>query len=177
MDRGYFSAALLQILTNAGIKVIFRMSMVPNCVKKFAKSNKNDIITTVTCEDGSFIKFRLIKYYIGKKVYFLGTTIMNKTVAYFKDIYWKRWSVEINFRESKYLTSLDNVMVGAPSKTPTDEVDALKAADYYAVHSAPVKGELSARGSAWGYIPGPTEKTTYVNAIAHLAEIRAALAP
>lgn len=77
----------------------------------------------------------------------------------------------------QYLTSLDNVMLGTQSKTPPDDIAALKAADYFAVHSAPVKGELAARGSAWGYIPGPAEKATYINAIQHLSEIRTALAP
>jgi hypothetical protein len=80
MDRNYFSADLLRRLTEAGIKTVFRMSMVSNCVKQFAKSNKSDIITTIKCKHGSKIKFRLIKYYVGRELYVIGTTIFNEGI-------------------------------------------------------------------------------------------------
>ena len=66
------------------------------------------MITTITY-DNKKIKFRIITYKINDNDYFLGTTIMNKTISYFKNIYWKRWRTEINFRESKYLLSLNNI--------------------------------------------------------------------
>jgi hypothetical protein len=106
MDRNYFSADLLRRLTEAGIKTVFRMSMVSNCVKQFAKSNKSDIITTIKCKHGSKIKFRLIKYYVGRELYVIGTTIFDEEWSYFRDLYWKRWKIEIHFRHSKYNLSL-----------------------------------------------------------------------
>ena len=66
------------------------------------------------------IKFRIITYKIGDNDYFLGTTIMNHRVEYFKDIYWKRWNIETNFRESKYLLSLNNINSKSENKVKQD---------------------------------------------------------
>ena len=56
------------------------------------------------------IRFRILTYKIDNKQFFLGTTIMNHKINYFKNIYWKRWNIEIHFRESKYLCSLSNIL-------------------------------------------------------------------
>jgi hypothetical protein len=78
-------------------------------IKELIKKGQTSMISKINYQN-KIIRFRIITYEINNKKYFLGTTIMNKTVAYFKDIYWKRWSVEINFRESKYLLSLNNIL-------------------------------------------------------------------
>ena len=70
--------------------------------------NKNDNIIFVKYSKKK-IKLRIIKYVINKKVYYLGTTIYNQNIEYFKNLYWKRWKVEINFRYSKYNLSMNNI--------------------------------------------------------------------
>ena len=78
-------------------------------VKELIKKGQTSMITNVIY-DNKKIKFRIITYKIGNKKYYLGTTIMNHKIEYFKNIYWKRWTLETNFRESKYLLSLDNIL-------------------------------------------------------------------
>jgi hypothetical protein len=53
-------------------------------------------------------------------IYYLGTTIMNHTVSYFKNLYWQRWAIETNFRESKYLLSLKNILSKKPDRVRQD---------------------------------------------------------
>lgn len=57
------------------------------------------------------IKFQLIKYVIGddNEIYVLGTTVYDKPIKYFVKYYWKRWTVEIHFRQSKYKLSLSQL--------------------------------------------------------------------
>ena len=109
MDRGYFSKDLLHTLHKFGIDVIFRMKKNSYLVKQLKYKNQTSMKTRIYYGN-KIISFRIIMYNIGNKKYYLGTTIMNKTVSYFKDLYWKRWRIEINFRESKYLLSLRNLM-------------------------------------------------------------------
>ena len=109
MDRGYFSYNLLTFLNNINVKVIFRMKKNSYLVEELIRKGQTSMITKIN-HKGNIIKFRILSYEIDDKIYFLGTTIMNKTVAYFKNIYWKRWRIEINFRESKYLLSLNKIL-------------------------------------------------------------------
>jgi hypothetical protein len=60
--------------------------------------------------NNKIIKFRILIYKINNNNYYLGTTIMNKTVAYFKNIYWKRWNNEVKFKQSQYLLTLNNIL-------------------------------------------------------------------
>ena len=106
MDRGYYSKKLLYLLNNRSINIIFRLK---NNLKQISSiKNKNDVITFIEYE-GTKIKFRIIKYKINNKIYYLGTTIYDKNIKYFKDLYWKRWKIEINFRHSKYNLSMNNI--------------------------------------------------------------------
>jgi hypothetical protein len=119
MDRGYYSIKLLFYLHERKIDVIFRMQSNSLLVKKIIEKGQSSMITTIT-NNSETMRFRIVTYKIGNNDYFLGTTIMNKTVAYFKNIYWKRWTVEINFRESKYLLSLNNIQSKSVNKIQQD---------------------------------------------------------
>jgi hypothetical protein len=119
MDRGYFGKKLLFFLNSRGIKVIFRMKDNGLFVKEIVKKGQSSMNTTISyCNET--IQFRIISYKINNNSYFLGTTIMNHTVEYFKDLYWKRWTVETNFRESKYLLSLRNILSRDENKVRQD---------------------------------------------------------
>jgi len=106
MDRGYYSIDLLFILNEKKIKVIFRLKKNLLIIKKL--KNKTDITIDVT-NNNKIISFRLVKYKINKKWYYIGTTIFNKSINYIKDIYWKRWKIETHFRHSKYNLSLKDL--------------------------------------------------------------------
>jgi hypothetical protein len=107
MDRGYYSHELLYRLNNLGIKVIFRLTTNLKNVSKMG--NKNDVLGNIEYAETK-IKFRIIKYTINNKKYYLGTTIFNENIEYFKNLYWKRWKVEINFRHSKYNLKMNNII-------------------------------------------------------------------
>lgn len=119
MDRGYFSKKLLFDLNSKGIKVLFRMKTNSLLVTEMLDKGQTSMITTIIY-DKEKIKFRIMTYKIDDKDYFLGTTIMNKTISYFKDLYWKRWRIETNFRESKYLLSLNNIQSKSINKVQQD---------------------------------------------------------
>ena len=91
------------------IDVIIRLRNNGLLVKNMIKKGQTSMITKINHKN-EIIRFRIITYKINNNDYFLGTTIMNKTVAYFKNIYWKRWTVETNFRESKYFLSMDRLL-------------------------------------------------------------------
>jgi len=109
MDRGYYSKDLLLFFNVLSIDVIFRLSKNISIVKKLIKKNQESTIVNIKCQDDIIIKFRVLVYQINDKKYYLGTTIFNHTISYFKNIYWKRWKIEINFRYSKYMLSLNNL--------------------------------------------------------------------
>jgi IS4 transposase len=88
-------------------------------VKDILEKGQTSMITTITFDDKT-IRFRIIVYEVDEKKYFLGTTIMNHSVAYFKNIYWKRWRVEVNFKESKYLLSLNDIKSKSENKVQQD---------------------------------------------------------
>ena len=119
MDRGYFSRKLIIFFNKLKIDVIMRMMDNSLLVKEMIKKGQTSMITKITDKDET-IRFRIITYKINDKDYYLGTTIMNKTIPYFKDIYWKRWSIEINFRESKYFLSLSQLLSKSINKIQQD---------------------------------------------------------
>jgi hypothetical protein len=76
-------------LNELHINVIFQLK---NNIKQISMmKKKNDIVTFIEYSKIK-IKFRIIRYTINKKVYYLGTTIYNQNIEYFKNLYWKRWS-------------------------------------------------------------------------------------
>jgi hypothetical protein len=107
MDRGYYSHNLLYQLNNAGIKVIFRSQSNLKHISKMKQ--KNDIIVFINYANTK-IKFRILKYQIDEEIYYLGTTIYNHNIIFFKNLYWKRWKIEINFRHSKYNLKMNNII-------------------------------------------------------------------
>jgi Transposase DDE domain len=107
MDRGYYSEELLYILNKNNIKVIFRLRTglaLTNNLKK----NLNEYTVDIN-NNNQIIKFRIVRYLVDDKEYYLGTTIYDKNISYFKNIYWKRWKIEIHFRHSKYDLSMINL--------------------------------------------------------------------
>ena len=111
MDRGYFSQKLLKKLTESRIDCIFRLKDSLKIVKDFKCTNKNESIIDYYLDHDKKIKFKLIHYKINKCDYYIGTTLTDSkyNVNYFKDIYWKRWKIETDFRYAKYILSLENL--------------------------------------------------------------------
>jgi len=119
MDRGYYSNELLFFFDEKKIKTIFRMKHNSLLVRELIEKGQESMVKTIT-GGSKTIKFRIITYKIDNNDYYLGTTILNHTISYFKNLYWKRWCTEINFRESKYLLSLNNIQSKSKNKVYQD---------------------------------------------------------
>lgn len=110
MDRGYFGNELVTNLANLNVNFIFRLSINYNFVKTFIKSkSKDETINYDINGDNEKIKLRIIEYEIDNNKYYIGTNLLDKNkydIDYLKNIYWKRWQIEVDFRHSKYDLSL-----------------------------------------------------------------------
>lgn len=112
-DRGYFSYALLQKHLECGVQAIFRLSSNTYSEIEAFMGNingPNDLIVEINPSKNAkksirkrypeikieSLKLRLLRYYVGDSVFFLGTTVMSKEIAVeaFSEVYHGRWSVE-----------------------------------------------------------------------------------
>ena len=112
MDRGYYSEYLVKELHNRGIKFIFRMKSTSNFVKKLGQ-DMNDLkvsLTYINKNNGVF--GRIIRYKIKNDSYFLLTNLPKSyaTVDELAINYWKRWSVEVQFKKIKYDIFYNNIL-------------------------------------------------------------------
>jgi hypothetical protein len=108
MDRKYFSFELLKILFQSKIRTIFRLKSNLKIVKKLIKTNKRETIEYLDI-DNELIEFRIVRYRINNKEYYLGTTFYDGDIDFLKYLYSKRWKIEIHFRQSKYNLSLQDI--------------------------------------------------------------------
>jgi hypothetical protein len=104
-DRGYYSYDLIEKLELLGVNYIFRLKSNKKEVQIMNKSNLNDFSFI-----NKKINNRIVHYRIdnSKEDYYLLTNL-NKSLDELKDLYWKRWQVEIHFKESKYNLSLKTI--------------------------------------------------------------------
>jgi hypothetical protein len=87
MDRGYYCKDLLFELNKLEVKVIFRLK---NNLKILSDLKNKKDTTIIIKNNNESLKFRIIKYFLNDKLYYLGTTIYNNNCEYFKKLYWKR---------------------------------------------------------------------------------------
>ena len=104
-DRGYYSYDLVEKLELIGVNYIFRLKS----DKKEVKIMNKDNITDFTFINKK-INNRIVHYRVdnSEEDYYLLTNL-NKSLDELKDLYWKRWQVEIHFKESKYNLSLKTI--------------------------------------------------------------------
>ena len=104
-DRGYYSYDIIEKLESIGVNYIFRL-----------KSNKKEVqyMLNNNIIDYKFINKninnRIVNYRVNdsEEDYFLITNLTSSIDA-LKELYWKRWKVEIHFKESKYNLSLNTI--------------------------------------------------------------------
>ena len=126
-DRGYFSFPLLQKHWESGVEAIFRLgsSTFPE-IQAFMMNlgGPSDLIIEINPSENAArsirkrhpgikiepLKLRLIRYYIGENVFFLGTTVIAKEIPAeaFPDVYHGRWSVEEFYKIPKSFLEVEN---------------------------------------------------------------------
>ena len=105
-DRGYPSYEFMKLLNDKNIKYIIRLTEMYDVVSDI--NNKN-IFDEVYNEKSSLYKgtpFRVIKYIIKNKnnndsVYYLATNLFDIKIDKFKDLYFKRWKIEVFYNKLK----------------------------------------------------------------------------
>jgi hypothetical protein len=105
-DRGYFSYDIIEKLNNKGINYIFRLKYNKKEVQYMKNNNINNYIFKV-----KNINYKTVSYKINdsEEDYYLFTNLIYKSIEELKDLYWKRWKVELHFKETKYNLSLNNI--------------------------------------------------------------------
>ena len=122
-DRGYYSDELIKILSEKGIKFIFRIKNEYKMTKQLIKENKDEINYNVKVKKVNY-PVRCIKYNIDlvedeKKshykypkngTYYVCTNLNNTyNISDISILYHDRWSIETDFRFSKYDLSLSEI--------------------------------------------------------------------
>jgi hypothetical protein len=122
-DRGYYSNELVKILSDKGIKFVFRVKNELKMVKQLIKEKENDINYNVKFNKFN-IPVRCIRYIIHltedqKKYhyhypesgeYYICTNLDSEfTIEKIINLYHDRWSIETNFRYAKYNLTLSEI--------------------------------------------------------------------
>ena len=109
LDRGYYSKDIYNLFVSNQIHCIMRLKKDANkIIKTFYDSNKTSQIINIYYET-KFIKMRLIKYKINKIKYIIGTSIMNESLKYIKNLYYKRWNIELAFKRLKSHLNINKI--------------------------------------------------------------------
>jgi hypothetical protein len=105
-DRGYFSYDIIEKLNSKGINYIFRLKYNKKEVQYMKNNNIKNYIFKI-----KNINYKTVSYKINdsEEDYYLFTNLIHKSIDELKDLYWKRWKVELHFKESKYNLSLNNI--------------------------------------------------------------------
>ena len=105
-DRGYFSYDIIEKLNKKDINYIFRLKYNKKEVQYMKNNNINSYIFNT-----KNINYKTVSYKVNnsEEDYYLFTNLIYKSIEELKDLYWKRWKVELHFKESKYNLSLNNI--------------------------------------------------------------------
>lgn len=103
-DRGYYSKKLMIKLSIKNIDFIIRMKKSSLCVKNMIKNNLDNAFYKIQ----NYGIVRLVKYSINDNDYYLSTSIFDKHIDYFKEMYHKRWHVEEYFKTIKHTLNSNN---------------------------------------------------------------------
>ena len=109
LDRGYYSKDIYNLFVSNQIHCIMRLKKDANkIIKTFYDSNKTSQIINIYYET-KFIKMRLIKYKINKIKYIICTSIMNESLKYIKNLYYKRLNIELAFKRLKSHLNINKI--------------------------------------------------------------------
>jgi hypothetical protein len=104
-DRGYYSYDIVEKLESIGVNYIFRLKSNKKEVKYMLENNIKDYNFINKKINNRIVNYRVIN---STEDYFLITNLTS-SIDKLKELYWKRWKVEIHFKESKYNLSLNTI--------------------------------------------------------------------
>jgi hypothetical protein len=107
-DRGYPSGKLISYLEKTGIKYLMR---VKNGFLKAINESKNPDQTVEVKIDGEFVNVRVLRFILDSgEEEVLITNVSNKSLNAqdFKELYFKRWGIEVKYDELKNRFQIEN---------------------------------------------------------------------
>jgi hypothetical protein len=107
MDRGYFNGQLLHLLIAKKIDFIFRIKKNSLLVNKI-KIDTNEGYYTIFNKP-----LKLVSYIIDNNVddpYYLCTSLIDYSIDLLKQLYWRRWDIETQFRYNKSELTLKHLL-------------------------------------------------------------------
>ena len=105
-DRGYYADWLLHDIYSLNVHALFRLKVDSRFVQQLLKSRRRTGIFDITL-NGIVKKMRVVIYNIKGKLYFLGTTLLDKnefSTNDLKKLYAIRWNIEESFKTIKDLS-------------------------------------------------------------------------
>lgn len=104
-DRGYYSHDLCRTLVENGVKFVIRGKKNLRMVKELIRTDERDKIFRLKFKDGTSIPVRVVRLNLGGQAgeEYLITNIMdqNVTLKMFKELYFRRWGIELSYRSLK----------------------------------------------------------------------------
>jgi hypothetical protein len=119
-DRGYPSAKLISYLEDSGIKYLMRVS--GQFLKAVNEARAEDQIVEINFE-GKSIKVRVLRFMLDSGVEeVLITNVFDEswTIKDFKELYFKRWGIEIKYNELKNRLQIENFTGDTPIAVEQD---------------------------------------------------------
>lgn len=107
-DRGYPSKELISFIESKSIKYLMRSKV--NFIKELKTANEEDQIIK-TKFNGEFLTIRVLKFILDSGVEeILLTNIIDENLGIkeFKELYFKRWSIEVKYDELKNKLEIEN---------------------------------------------------------------------
>jgi hypothetical protein len=109
-DRGYWRPEIAMYLLEQKHDFVFRMNKINNNLTPLKDGTKDDYVGTFRMKRKNLptqdIKVRYLRYDIGESQYFIATSLFHTPISEIKEIYLKRWSIEVLYKLLKDVCDL-----------------------------------------------------------------------
>ena len=102
MDRGYYSYDLIDFLGKRNIYSIIRLKSSYMTVKYLNNNDLDEYIFTSKDKEFIGIDYKVVRYTINNKKYYIGTTKIDLSRDTIKKYYWRRWEIEEFYKKLKH---------------------------------------------------------------------------
>ena len=141
-DRGYPSSELIKYLEDSGIKYLMRVSS--QFLKVVNEAKQEDQIVEIKTKKKT-IKVRVLKFLLDSGVQeVLITNLLDESLSIkdFKELYFKRWGIEVKFNELKNRLQIENFSGETPIAIEQDFYASIYLSNMAAIAKAEVNHKI-----------------------------------
>lgn len=145
-DRGYPSTKLISYLDSNKIQYLMRVSSM--FLKEVNDARKEDQVIKINV-DGKSIKIRVLKFMLDSGIEeVLITSLQDKDLGIneFKELYFKRWDIEVKFNELKNKLQIENFTGDTPVAVEQDFYAAMYLTNMVAIAKAEATQKIQEKG-------------------------------